>query len=89
MWKSRTQLDQNYGSVATISKINDLHQESWGEQPCIEALSSFSDLEEQEDEISGRYMSAVVFAIACFTITGIVFALFLAFNMTVTSSFAH
>ncbi|KAJ5116070.1 hypothetical protein N7456_000418 [Penicillium angulare] len=87
MWKNRNHLDQNYGSVATISKINDLPHEPWGEHPCMEALSSFSDLEEEEDEISGRYLSAVVFAIACFTLTGVVFALFLAFNMT--SSLAH
>lgn len=82
MWKNRNQLDLHYGSLPPISNTNDLRYESWGEeQPYMGALISFSDLDE-DHEISGRYLSVLVFAIACFTLTGVILALFLAFNMT-------
>lgn len=78
MWKSKSYLDRDYGSILTISLNDPCYEIYYGEESPFTRIPTASSDQEKEDEVSGRNIAGLLFAIVCFACVGTALAIFCA-----------
>lgn len=82
MLKSKSYLDRDYGSALTISLNDPCYEIYYGEEQPLSKIPTASSDQEKEDEVSGRNVTGLLFAIVSFTCVGMALAIFCAIIAT-------
>lgn len=82
MLKSKSYLDRDYGSALTISLNDPCYEIYYGEEQPLSKIPTASSDQEKEDEVSGRNVTGLLFAIVSFTCVGMALVIFCAIIAT-------